>query len=900
MLKCHIIQNPDQKKALFDQFDGVHSLWVVKDLESKFWMQAYLQEVAGPIINTDGVIRASELWQKLLLRNDPSWQPLSGLVAEFLIEKWMDEIIKEKNLRISSKDRGRAYQTIGQILPLISHFQGQDIMEQWFSEKEEAKERWQDWYEMGQSLWQRFVSRKIIPQEWMKGVLINEELPPLGEVSLVVDLGIQIDDVESELFLNLSRHQDVHILVPDTEKDKEAYENFISRGQIEVHETSDSVTERQFKKLPSMLAEVKEAVAHVRRWLDQGLPPEKIAIVSPQIENYWPTIFEHGLVEGIPINKDKFTPLTQFPVYQNWLSQLRLASRRLLKGDPEQVIFGGEAEPEILYRDFQTLFSNVYDVEDLNRSDEVEKRMPVNLETGQEYSLSRFFEIAMHWVPASSLSAFNILLEDLDPVFSVNETLSFEKWVEFFEKYFARNEKRLLEGNSAGIQVLPLMAAQNPSLDKVVIIGLSEGNLLESHDTALHWADIESIKMNFGFNLPHTDRHRLLDELKWFERKFIQECILTHGETDFSGQFQAPSLFWLKGALEKKQIDLGSPGMTRWDFLCQQNPRLDLNWSTEEMDQCENGIRRDRGEVATEPVPYVNLRLSPSSLDSYFKCPFKFFASRALKLDDDPLLDLDIDPRSKGNLLHKICEVIVKNKRWSLSEKQIMELIEDCRKKKNVPIYTEDVWQFLKPFYLKATQAFLKFEIAWRQQHPNTETFAVEEFLKTHLRLTEDSFEFDAEQGIPFRGVIDRLDRNEQGQVVVIDYKSSTASLNQFTSWVQKGQIQLVLYSLAIMEGVLGGEKRDVVGAFYFALNKPERNLGFALAEAPEDFLNVKKPTSPEQFENLVKGTKQLVFNIVTDLLAGRIEPAPNKDLDEKLCEKCDWNQLCRYPALNL
>ncbi len=899
MLYCHTIENPDQKESLYREFNGQDALWVVNDLESKFWVQSFLQKTEGPVINSDRVLRASELWQKLLLLQDPSWQPLSGHISEFLIEKWMDEILREKQYRISSKDRGRAYQTIGQILPLIGHFQGEDIMEQWFSEKLDAKERWQDWYEMGRTLWFRFLEKKIIPQEWMKGVLINEDLSEISDKPIVVDLAIQIDDVESELFLNLSRNHDVHMVIPKAEEEKEAYQNLISRSQLREHTGEFHVSKRTFKKLPSNLAEVKEAVSSIRRWLEEGAEPSSLAVVSPQIENYWPTLYEHFLVEGILVNKDKSTPLSQFPVYQSWLSQLRLACRKLLKGDPEQIVFAGQENPLMEYREFQTLFSNVYDVEDLKRKKEMEKATPPAIDTSKLYTLNEFLDLTIQWVPASSLYAMDILLEDLDSIFALGEGLTFEKWVEFFEKYFSRNEKKLVDGAESGVQVLSLMAAQNPKLQKVVLLGMSEANLVEAHDTALHWTDIESIKINFGFNLPHTDRHVLLDELRWLETKNVEEWILTHGETDFSGQFQSPSLYWLRGAMQVEQTELCSPGSTRWDMISQQNPRTDLPWEEFEMEECESGIQRDKGLLPTKPVPYTKPTLSASSIDQYYKCPFKYFAAKGLNLQDDPLLDLDIDPRSKGSLLHKVCEIIVTKKKWTLNEKKILELVDQCRESENVPVYTEEIWQFLRPFYLKAIQAFLKFEVEWRNQHPNTETLAVEQKIKTHIRLTEDSIVFDANEGVPFRGYIDRIDKDEEGHLVVVDYKTSSASLSQYTSWVKKGRIQLVLYALALMEGVLGDDKRDVVGAFYYALNKPERRYGYVLENAPEDFIS-GKPIKPEKYEEIINGTRELVFHIIQDLQAGRIEPHPRLDLDEKLCTNCEWNQLCRYPSLNL
>jgi RecB family exonuclease len=901
MLYCHIIKSPEQKTSLFSQWVEGDSHWIVNDLESKFWVQDFLQSQGAPVIHSDRVLRASELWQKLLLLNDPSWQPLSSHFSEFVIEKWMEEILQGTPYRLSSKDRGRAYKTIGQLLPLIGHFQGEDIMTQWFADKDEARQRWQDWHEMGQALWLRFLEKKVVPQEWMKAVLVNEELATLGKWPLIVDLGVQIDDVESELLLNLSRNHEVHIIIPESEEGTEVYQNLIGRGQVQKHSWEMTSPKSTCKKLPSMLAEVKEAVACVRSWLDEGLLPQQLAIVSPQIENYWPTLYEHGRVEGLPLNKNISTPLSQISVYQSWMSHLRLAARRLLQGDPEQVVFGALCEsPEIAYRDFKSLFSNVYETEDLQRNPVVERQIANQIDPAVNLSLSAFLEQTIHWVPNSSLSAFAAVLEDLDPVFAMAEELRFSKWVEFFERYFARNERTLVAGDPQGVHVLPLMAAHNPNFKKVVMVGLSESHLLESFDTALHWSDIESIKINFGFSLPHADRHRLIDELEWFERKDLEEVVYTHGETDFAGQFQAPSLFWLQKAMTDQQTDLTSPRLTRWDQLAQNNPRADLPWSEETFVQCEQGIQRDRGDQPTQPVPYKDLRVSPSSFDNFFKCPFKFFASKALHLQEDPLLDLDIDPRSKGDLLHKICEVVVDQQLWALTEAETADLVESCRKQKKLAVYTEAVWQFLKPFYVQATRAFIQFERQWRQEHPETETFAVEQLIETHIQLSEGSFQFNEEKGIPFRGVIDRIDRNSENQVVLIDYKSSTASLNQYKSWVKKGQIQLVLYSIALIEGVLGDENRDVVGAFYFALNQPERKLGFALSHASEGLLKVKKTVPPEEWQNIIRETKALVFKMLQDLQDGTIEPSPNLEIDEKLCEKCDWNQLCRYPSLNL
>jgi hypothetical protein len=54
----------------------------------------------------------------------------------------------------------------------------------------------------------------------------------------------------------------------------------------------------------------------------------------------------------------------------------------------------------------------------------------------------------------------------MDAVLELNESLKLEQWVDFFETYMAQTDDKLVEGDPAGIAVLPLKAALNPTLKK--------------------------------------------------------------------------------------------------------------------------------------------------------------------------------------------------------------------------------------------------------------------------------------------------------------------------------------------------------------------------------------------------------------------------------------------------
>ncbi len=897
MLNCYLIDNSDQKPELFRSILTESPLWIVDDLQAKFWMQEFLRKEDSSLICSDDVLRASEFWQKQLIAIDPMWKPLSPHISQYLIEKWMKEIIAEQNLPVNGKDFQRAYQTIGQILPLLCHSHGEEALTEWFLEKEEAKERWYHWYLLGQSLWRRFSEQKVIPLEWMKGILLNLESDWRESRPIVFDLSLELDDIESDLILELSRFNDVHVVVPKFYQDKECYQMLLSRCMPQEMNSPEILKEKVFKKLPSMLSEIKECVGQIRLWLEEGVPKESIAVVSPQIENYWPTLHEHFLVEGVPVSKNSVTPLSQFPAVQIWLSKLRLSLKEIQSGDGENLIFSSQESPQFDFSQFQTLFSNIYDVSDYKRNDWVGDVLPVEARAEESLSLPEFLQWSFPFFSHKSRDLYEEIVSSLDEVFFLDEKLTREQWVDFFENLFSRSEKNLYEGVDRGITVTSLLGAQNQKFEKIVILGLNEKNTLENFNTSLHWTDIESIKMNFGFNLPHTDRLIILDRLVWLEKKEVSEILYCYSETDFLGQFQAPSFFWIEGAIgEKHSLELESPLQTRWDELMNLSPDMESHFPENSNDQRLTRVKQDLGQEPVPLLPYDYFSLSASSIGEFFKCPFRFFAQKGLRLYSLPELDLDIDYLTRGRLMHKVCELIVNDKKWELSEEEISQLLDKSREEIKMEVYNDAIWEFLKPFYIKNTIDFLNSEKTWRQEYPNTETYRTEEFLETKLSVKEGKIVWGLSDGVPFRGVIDRIDKNDQDQYAILDYKSSSGSLTQYSSWVKKGNLQLLLYVMALEAGVLDEEEKKVVGTFYYVLKDMSRSLGFATVDASPDFLPSKKMTEADKLE-LLESAQEILVRIIKDLSQGRIEPLPE---DEKHCEKCDWKKLCRNPSLNI
>ena len=894
MITYHLVQSPDQQDSLLQDLAAQNLRFVVADLETKFWTQQLMRKWRGGLICSDDVLRASELWSLLLKRVDASWQVLPQQIAPFFLEQKMIQVLRETSLNISSQDSQRLYQTMGQILPLLSHSEGEEIIEAWFQDNPEAKARWYDWYRMSRLAWLDLYEKRSLPLEWMKAVLINEAMLLHEGEGFVFDLGLDLDDVESELIINMGRQVRVEVFIPQMYASRDVYQNIVNLAVSGPEIKALSIPQTsQFLKLPSQLSEVKQVTAQTRIWLDQGVPASEIAIISPQIENYWPTLSEYFQTEGIPFAKNTVTPLSQIPACQNWLSKVRLALEQMESVDAEQIIFGSQEPPSFSHQDFRVLFSHIYEKNDLLRGEKIKEFIPENQEPLLPCTLDDYLSWSLALLNQSDRQHIFKVLEDLDEILSLSITLSSRQWLRFFERYIARSEKKILTGQEGGICFLDPSQSLSRYFQKIFLLGLSESALRESQDTALLWKDVESIRYHFGFNLPHADQLRGEDRLHWLEKKRSNELIYSYSETDFSGQFQAPSFYWLHGALRSKHtLELDIPLVTRWDELMKQRGLESPNQLANRILEKVDG---DLGRFSSsDSVKYANLSLSASKFEEYFKCPFRFHAKVGLRLSSLPSLDLDVDSMTRGRLMHKVCEEIVKNELFALSHEQIVKIVDQCRDALDMEIYSEEMWKFVRSQYIELTQDFIRHEVQWRLNFPNTYTYALEEPIKAYINFENKGLFFSHDEGVPFRGVIDRIDYNKADEFLILDYKSSGSNLFQYPSWLRKGNLQLIVYALALRDGVLEKPK-NVVGAYYYVLKESDRSKGVGRKDADARFLGQGK-LEKEEFDQFLQDGRLLVDELMHSILAGRYQPQP---ADEKHCQRCDWKTICRHPNLH-
>lgn len=223
------------------------------------------------------------------------------------------------------------------------------------------------------------------------------------------------------------------------------------------------------------------------------------------------------------------------------------------------------------------------------------------------------------------------------------------------------------------------------------------------------------------------------------------------------------------------------------------------------------------GNLSGQPIPGTDQRpASPSRLETWAKCGFKYFLSYVLGLSDrdDPETLEDISALDRGKLVHAILEDFIKgeidseslpapSEAWS--EQARTRLVDiahrtfdeyEKRGRTGRPVY----WAVQKDNLLALLDNFLIEDNTFRAAN-GASPVLVE--LPFGLEGAEPlPIELDNGKTLRFRGLADRVDTTTSGRVIVSDYKTGKGSkyAKLKDDPVQAGQtLQLGLYAEAAM-----------------------------------------------------------------------------------------------------
>ena len=314
--------------------------------------------------------------------------------------------------------------------------------------------------------------------------------------------------------------------------------------------------------------------------------------------------------------------------------------------------------------------------------------------------------------------------------------------------------------------------------------------------------------------------------------------------------------------------------LERWHNLQQVREVLDARRSREVKGPFE-------GDLATL-TDSINQRYSTdatwsaSRLETYSNCPYLFFVRNLLDLETRELPKLGFDSRQLGSMLHVILEnTYLKAENRSDLESLLVTLEAECDKEfANAPttygFRPSVLWQIekeqLREKLRKTIQALAKYE-DWIPAF-----FEAKFGLEGLPPLTIDL----QTQRIKIRGVIDRIDRNADGNLRVIDYKAGSSHLS--ANDLKLGyRLQLPVYALAARDALQFG---DVVDGFYWKIQQAE-----AGSLRLERFKDEENKGIEVAFETLLMHLERILSGICT----ANFPPQPPQGGCPSYCPAAAW-----------
>ena len=232
-------------------------------------------------------------------------------------------------------------------------------------------------------------------------------------------------------------------------------------------------------------------------------------------------------------------------------------------------------------------------------------------------------------------------------------------------------------------------------------------------------------------------------------------------------------------------------------------------------------------------IDYRPRHLSPSSASLYQQCPRKWRHRYVDRLPDPPG-----EPALVGTFAHLILEHLLRLPEGQRSQDAAKELLlastgPRWSKKRTTRRSTLSDAQ-AKAFRWKAWEAVAGL---WLLENPD----------ETQVHATEHEVQVDI-SGVPFRGIIDRVDVVDE-QLVITDYKSGKAPSDRFRARPLK---QVLLYAAAV-EASLGqrplGARLHYLGQRTLGVRVTPSNLGDAVQELGATWSSLISACENNQFD---------------------------------------------------
>lgn len=308
-------------------------------------------------------------------------------------------------------------------------------------------------------------------------------------------------------------------------------------------------------------------------------------------------------------------------------------------------------------------------------------------------------------------------------------------------------------------------------------------------------------------------------------------------------------------------------------------------------------LPQQRGGVVCE-----GYSLSPSAIESYLECPYKWFAHRRLRLEE---LDAGFGGREFGLFAHKVLEQFYARFRLDAASKVTSETLPFARE---LLARTFDERLAYEATLIGEPTALVPLNDLERKEVADLKRKLLG-YLDREALLLPGYAPLDGEvsfgcnrgdfeyAGFKVNGTIDRVDVDGYGRAVVIDYKGAVGKAyalrdlkaekdgaSSSASFMLPRKVQTLIYAQAVRR-TMGLEP---VGALYLSYGKDEGIAGafdHAALDPGKDLLDIDAAAcGTTDFADMLDRVEEAVADRLQGLIAGEIPACPR---DADACTYC-------------
>ncbi|MEJ2617497.1 MAG: PD-(D/E)XK nuclease family protein, partial [Ignavibacteriaceae bacterium] len=332
-------------------------------------------------------------------------------------------------------------------------------------------------------------------------------------------------------------------------------------------------------------------------------------------------------------------------------------------------------------------------------------------------------------------------------------------------------------------------------------------------------------------------------------------------------------------------------------------------------------IYNELPETAGEKLEkYKDKEYSISQLETYAKCPYKYFAERVLRLKPLEEPSEEIEALEMGSLLHNILYEFYKkikakgiiiskasDKDFNYARQILFRIAEEQINQGNfnspLTFYEKE-----KILGINGKQENSILDLFLKTEREKSENFIPEFFEEAFgglysgkRNMKGKNFVQELKAGnIKIRGKIDRIDMDKSGKTFeVVDYKLSGKRPNRDELY-EGLSLQLPLYMYAAKELINAQLEKDFnpdVPKIY-SLKFKEGEFGKIAVN-----LGLKKNSPPDEknevLNKLIKECLVSVEKFVNAIIAGKFNLTSLKDRENKVCRYCSFKAICRIQEIN-